>query len=190
LYHATNLLLYLFLFPHQISFSEFVLGFPCLALVSQFGWFGRHEERKKIVYDIGGGDARDISVIVCWCDFNDVRATRRKRDKGMAYAHHFTCELLKKQEKKRQDENNAHEIEACETADDALHLTCRPPTWLGGSSCEGWGWAEETSSLGRTARVHVLNSALTCWCQAWVCEWVVLRFAGDRDEAAAGDTYQ
>jgi hypothetical protein len=75
------LFLYLFLFHFQISISEFVIGFPYLALASQFGWLGRHKERKKIVYDIGGGDARDISVVVCRCDFDDVRATKRKEER-------------------------------------------------------------------------------------------------------------
>jgi hypothetical protein len=88
---ATNLLprfSYLFLFPFKTSLSEFVLGFPCLALTSQFGWLGRHEERKKIMHDIGRGDARDVSVVVRRCDFDDVRATMRKEKRLKALLTH------------------------------------------------------------------------------------------------------
>src|SRR6266403_1637424 len=35
----------------------------------------RYEEREKVVYDVSCGDARDVSVIVCGCNFDDVCAT-------------------------------------------------------------------------------------------------------------------
>jgi hypothetical protein len=48
---------------------------PRLAVTSRLRWFSRYEEREEVVYDVSCGDACDVSVIVCGCDFDDVCAT-------------------------------------------------------------------------------------------------------------------
>lgn len=51
------------------------LDLPRLAVTSRLRRFGRYEEREEVVYDVSRGNACDVSVIVCGCDFDDVCAT-------------------------------------------------------------------------------------------------------------------
>jgi hypothetical protein len=51
------------------------LNLPRLAVTSRLRRFSRYEERQKVVYDVSCGNACDVSVIVCRCDFDDVCAT-------------------------------------------------------------------------------------------------------------------
>ena len=69
------------------------------------------------MYDVSCGNACDVSVIVCGCDFDDVCATGRSVRE--------ICGLL--QFAKTVD---VHKIEAPEAADDPLDLARRPTTCL------------------------------------------------------------
>ena len=69
------------LFSRSRRFSKFVL----LRMASS-SWFrrrSRYEERNEVMDDVGGGDARDICVIIGRCDFDDVctadNAWKRRR---------------------------------------------------------------------------------------------------------------
>jgi len=47
------------------------LGFT---LVSWLRGFSGDEEGEKVVHDVGGRNARDVCMVVCRCDFDNVRA--------------------------------------------------------------------------------------------------------------------
>lgn len=59
------------------------LDLPRLAVTSRLRRFSRYEEREKVVYDVSCGNACDVSVIVCRCNFDDVCATRGDRSKTL-----------------------------------------------------------------------------------------------------------
>jgi len=64
-----------FPFQHSARDSKFVLRRP-VATITRLGRYSRYEEGKKVVHDVGRGDACDISVVVSGCDFDDVCAAR------------------------------------------------------------------------------------------------------------------
>jgi len=56
----------------------------------RLGRYSRYEEGKKVVHDVGRGDARDISVIVSGCDFDDVCADKVEACQAADDALNFT----------------------------------------------------------------------------------------------------
>ena len=91
-----------------------------VTLVSWLRGLSGDEEREKVVHDVGGRNTRDVCMVVCRCDFDNVRAAV---EKSVSRAR-----VAKMQ--------NIHKVEARKAPDDSFDLARRPATRLWRSSYE------------------------------------------------------
>ena len=56
----------------------FVLRRLKFTLVSWLWGLSRDEEREKVVHDVSGRNTRDVGMVVCRCDFDNVRAAKER----------------------------------------------------------------------------------------------------------------
>jgi hypothetical protein len=121
----------------------FILRWLGFTLVSWLRGLSRDEEREKVVYDVSGCNTRDVCMVVCRCDFDNVRAAEERGE----------CQVSRARVTKMQ-KRIVHEVEARKAPDDTFDLARCPATRF---------WCSSYKRIRLRIKVSTRFS-LTSWC--------------------------